>query len=397
MICLAEAAQSFFRWNRALGYLSQAVEATAPQDEDNLAQVAFLQAESFQAVGLLRSALDKIEWLLANVRADQAAEMVEDLQARRTTLLTELGGQAHSDKLAPGPDPRGTLRYRSPCADGVAIEGYTVWRLQAKRHDSEHTTRFSFKCCDGPERRGDPYGGWLPKLWHLTALAHVGTNAEGPLQFVEREYTPISTAEQWKQGVCELLIKKYEHGLASMWFHGLQEGAEVYLSRPQVTLMLPSLVTLEAVTATTCSPDCVLYIAGGTGIAPFVGVADHFASRNVALELLYGCRADDVLLLDRLQQLSTGRFHATVALTSEAPNSNPLKVLFPERPGAGDAGWLEVSHGRIDGQLVRKVISKLPQDKLRVVVCGPQAMNDSAFESLQEVGVPAHQITILKA
>ena len=39
------------------------------------------------------------------------------------------------------------------------------------------------------------------KTWHTTLLAEVGSNGEGPLPWVERDYTPIST---WL-GACSAL------------------------------------------------------------------------------------------------------------------------------------------------------------------------------------------------
>ena len=47
----------------------------------------------------------------------------------------------------------------------------------------------------------------------VTLLAEVGPNAEGPLPWVEREYTPVSSAKQWELGKCELLVKVYPGGL----------------------------------------------------------------------------------------------------------------------------------------------------------------------------------------
>ena len=36
--------------------------------------------------------------------------------------------------------------------------------------------------------------------WHTTLLAEVGRNEEGPLPWVERDYTPVSGAKEWEQG-----------------------------------------------------------------------------------------------------------------------------------------------------------------------------------------------------
>ena len=58
-----------------------------------------------------------------------------------------------------------------------------------------------------------------PVTWHTTLLAEVGPNAEGPLPWVERDYTPVSSAKEWEAGRCELLVKVYPHGAATGWLH----------------------------------------------------------------------------------------------------------------------------------------------------------------------------------
>ena len=50
-------------------------------------------------------------------------------------------------------------------------------------------------------------------------LAEVGANAEGPLPWVERDYTPISTWAEWEKGKCDILIKVYPDGAATSWLH----------------------------------------------------------------------------------------------------------------------------------------------------------------------------------
>ena len=57
-------------------------------------------------------------------------------------------------------------------------------------------------------------------------LAEVGSNAEGPLPWIERDYTPISTAHDWERGLCDILIKVYLQpaGKATEWLHRLSIG-----------------------------------------------------------------------------------------------------------------------------------------------------------------------------
>ena len=56
-----------------------------------------------------------------------------------------------------------------------------------------------------------------PRTWHTTLLAEVGEarNKEGPLPWIERDYTPISTAHDWENGRCDILIKIY----LEPWLH----------------------------------------------------------------------------------------------------------------------------------------------------------------------------------
>ena len=46
-------------------------------------------------------------------------------------------------------------------------------------------------------------------------------NEEGPLPWVERDYTPISTAHEWEQGRCDILIKvRVRFRFMHSWFYG---------------------------------------------------------------------------------------------------------------------------------------------------------------------------------
>ena len=80
--------------------------------------------------------------------------------------------------------------------------------------------------------------------WHTVMLAHVGSNAEGPLPWIEREYTPISTAKDWEEGHCVILIKVYEEGAATSWLQRTMPE-RVWLSKPLPTLKVPSLVEAD--------------------------------------------------------------------------------------------------------------------------------------------------------
>jgi hypothetical protein len=112
--------------------------------------------------------------------------------------------------------------------------------------------------------RGTPHPrgrGRLPEpvTWHATMLANVGWNGEGPLPWVERDYTPISDAKAWEQGRCDVLAKVYADGAATSWLKRVSTecssggsagvpldqvstkspGPRVLLSKPARTLSVP--------------------------------------------------------------------------------------------------------------------------------------------------------------
>ena len=79
----------------------------------------------------------------------------------------------------------------------------------------------------------------------------MGANDEGPLPWIERDYTPISSAKEWEAGKVDLLVKFYADGAATSWLRRAlvpsvtsapRLGARVWLSQPVRTLSLPSLV-----------------------------------------------------------------------------------------------------------------------------------------------------------
>ena len=85
------------------------------------------------------------------------------------------------------------------------IDGYALWTLASVTPASAHSAVYRLTSTD--RKRGTPYTRgrgrtmWH-KTWHTTLLAAVGENAEGPLGYVERDYTPVSTWREWEAGHC---------------------------------------------------------------------------------------------------------------------------------------------------------------------------------------------------
>ena len=76
------------------------------------------------------------------------------------------------------------------------IEGYARWQLDVITPVSKHSAVYRLTSTD--RKRGTPYvrgkGRTMwHRTWHTTLLCEVGANGEGPLPWVERDYTPVST------------------------------------------------------------------------------------------------------------------------------------------------------------------------------------------------------------
>ena len=182
------------------------------------------------------------------------------------------------------------------------MQGYARWSLRAVTPVSKHSAVYHFTSDDGergtPIRKGRGGRTVWSKTWHTTLLAEVGeaANNEGPLPWVERDYTPVSTAHEWEQGRCDILIKVYldPPGLATRWLHSVSApppaagagaaagtaaaagggaGAVVWLSRPMKTLHVPSLsLDQQYINRKHAS---VLLLVAGTGVVAVPQVLHH--------------------------------------------------------------------------------------------------------------------------
>ena len=269
------------------------------------------------------------------------------------------------------------------------------------------------------------------KTWHTTLLAEVGEecNKEGPLPWIERDYTPISTAHDWENGRCDILIKIYLEppGLATEWLHRVSAaavaratGAEtdgdagapeaaVWLSKPMKTLHVPSLALGdEHINRKHAS---VLLLVAGTGVVAVPQVLHHanattcFGGRppvTQPVSVMYSCRSDDALLIPELaglcRQGSLSR--CTVLVTPSQSAKTPF-------PGVADtdvaAAFSEVDNAvcvdaRLSPEILQAELARL-QKPLRVVVSGPAGFNGACKSMLKqldaELGPKA--VTILSA
>ncbi|KAH6684736.1 hypothetical protein B0J14DRAFT_622681 [Halenospora varia] len=86
---------------------------------------------------------------------------------------------------------------------------------------------------------------------------------------ISRAYTPLPTAEQTNtSGTIKLLVRKEQNGEVSSYLHQLPVGGQVELRGPNTEFVLPDEVT------------DVIFLAGGTGIAPALQVIHSLLERR---------------------------------------------------------------------------------------------------------------------
>ena len=408
-----------------LGYCSQAPNAVVVRRGERpkiqtLIRSLEASADVVAAATGLRPNLedDQIKQKLAGLRAARARERAKEVY-HWNSALNGLGAEAvGKPRLREELD---WLRRQVGSADTTgqmpeAIAEYTKWSLESVEPVSRHAAVFTYTSKD--RKRGTPHPrgrGRVPRpiTWHTTLLAEVGANDEGPLPWVERDYTPISSAHQWEQGRVEILIKIYADGKATSWLYRTKPET-VWLSRPVRTLAVPSLVHDDG---PSFRPASVLLLLAGTGVVALPQILAHrdpYGSLRIStpkrdqlrvpVDVLLSCREDDAPMAPRCAAWcreegdAAGLRNCTLLLSPAAEGDVP----FPNAPDvdveAAVAGLenARVVRGRLSAGLLTEAYRRMPQP-CRVVVSGPGEYNSAVREMLMDLVDDLDSVTVLSA
>lgn len=122
----------------------------------------------------------------------------------------------------------------------------------------------------------------------------------------------------------------------------------------------------------------VVFIAGGSGITPFLSMSREvlYSGLDREITLIYGCRnKESILFYDELKSMA-----------ENYPNFN-LKLVLSE-PEAGYSGLT----GFINQDIIKDGLGDL--NEYSFYVCGPQVMNESVKNQLEELGVRGKNVKI---
>jgi NAD(P)H-flavin reductase len=185
----------------------------------------------------------------------------------------------------------------------------------------------------------------------------------------QSRHKPYSIATSPRQAArdqqLELLVQLDDMDVDNPHLERLTPGALVDVEGPLGSFAVPEDDT----------DSDVLFVAGGTGIAPLRSMLWDMIETHPAthLALVYSARSvDEIAYLDEFRQLAEqGRVDVRLTITREGPES-----------------WLG-PRGRIDAPLVRSVV-RTPDT--RCILCGPPTMVSSVSDLLRGAGVDDDRI-----
>jgi cytochrome b involved in lipid metabolism/NAD(P)H-flavin reductase len=180
-------------------------------------------------------------------------------------------------------------------------------------------------------------------------------------QGVRRSYTPILVTDT----ELHIIIKKYPAGAVSSYMHDRKLNDEITVLGPFAPRNLKPF------------GKRVLFVAGGTGLAPFIHTlreVSHKEPKEPTNILLLNCNrsAKDILMDDLLTEFTTRN-----------PNIEVLNVLSQDEP--------------YKSRLTEAIVVKSGGATFdQVVVCGPVAFNKDVGRIMESVGYSPSSISLLE-
>ena len=180
-----------------------------------------------------------------------------------------------------------------------------------------------------------------------------------------RPYSISSPPNQ--TGYYDITIRRMADGLVSNFLlDGVKAGDAIQSSGPDGQFVYNPLIYDKT----------LVFIAGGSGITPFMSMIREIADCGLDREiyLFYGNKSEEDMI-----------FHAELKdLAVRLNNIRYIPVI--ERPGAGYDGY----SGFITKEIILKEIGDIHHKTF--MLCGPQALYDFCVPELETIGVPSKKI-----
>lgn len=216
-------------------------------------------------------------------------------------------------------------------------------------HPDAAAKTFVFKAADG---------GALP---YFRAGQYLSFKFEFDGSFVTRSYSLCYTPKKALEGVYAITVRSNPGGfVADKLLAQLKVGDTVTSSGPQGFFYYEDL------------RDCknVIGLAGGSGITPFLSMAQAIAdgTEDFNLTLLFGSRDEkNILFKEELD-----------AIAAECPKFKVVHVLSDEEKEGFENGF-------ISADIIKKYA---PEGEYSVFLCGPEAMYKFLKPEIEKLGIP---------
>jgi len=181
-----------------------------------------------------------------------------------------------------------------------------------------------------------------------------------------RPYSIASSPTQ--KGYYEIMVRRIEDGFVSNYLlDELRPGDRICSSSPSGYFYYNPLFHGEK----------LAFIAGGSGITPFMSMIRELADKNLSrrLHLFYGSRVeDDVIYREEIDRISSAHRNFTwdLVLSEPAPSFKGLK-------------------GFINAGLIKESLKDLGWT---FFVCGPEAMYQFCLPELEKLSIPSRKIRV---
>lgn len=201
-------------------------------------------------------------------------------------------------------------------------------------------------------------------VWHVDVTLETD---DGP---ITRAYTPMSSAEEYRKGKLELMVKVYPDGKLSPKLAELKPGELVFVPEPVATLDPAEY------------EKGLLMVAGGSAVTVGLQVTEAVLKQyptSVVYLIMCNRTYEDVLFDDKMEELQrqNSNFHVIHCLSQ----SGEVRI-----PGASST-W---KGGHLDYALLRGIPSGL-----KAVVSGPPGLCRATVDHLTRLSWPNENIRVL--
>ena len=211
----------------------------------------------------------------------------------------------------------------------------------------------------------DPSGGKLPFNYLPGQFISLTVIPNGVP--INRSYTIASSPTH--RDYCEITVKHEERPGVSHYLHShVHEGELLQVTAPSGKF-----------TFTESDADCIVFIAGGVGVTPFMSSIRYLTDRSWKknIYLLFTCKNEIGII-----------FHEELGyLQKRHPNLHVFYVLTrPEKTNEPYAS------GRITKEIITNFVPDIATR--RIHICGPEPMMDAVKQMLNELKVPKENVKL---